>query len=284
MTSNTAAHFDPVTAEIAIVRALDELCARRSNVAMHRARIDELRRDIAHLHECIDAEQHRLRVTEQQMCERRTELELDAEQRRRPMVAEKEALTQHIARADCKLSAAIGRARSLETEKLTLEGKVKDLSDQKRHLEDVLRQRGDQLDHVSFSARPVLEEFRKLVALQDATQASLFDVLRRRVALERERRERVRHESRLASERASLNKALESAMASVDEVERECLKAAGDEGPAQDRWYKSLMDKLEGDVATCQHDLEMLRRAVDCGPATDVALQTALDVQDASTP
>lgn len=280
MESNSAAHFDPVAAEIAIVRALDELCARRSNVTMHRARIDELRRDIAHLRECVDAEKHRLRVTEQRMSERRSVLRREAEQRRRPMVAEKEALTQHIGSAECKLSGAIGRARSLETEKLTLEGKVKDLRDQKRHLEEVLCQRSAQLNHVTMASRPVLEEFRKLVTLQDAVQASLFDVLRRRVALERERRERVKHESRLASECASLKKALESVASSLDEVQ-EAGAEAGDASPVQDRWYKSLMDKLEGDVAACQRDLESLRHAIGCGTATDVALQTTLDVPNA---
>ncbi|KAL3172775.1 hypothetical protein MRX96_038964 [Rhipicephalus microplus] len=281
MASNSAAYFDPVAAEIAIVRALDELCVRRSNVAVHRTRIDELRRDIAHLRECIDVEKHRLRVTEWQMSERHSVLRQEAEQRRRPMLAEKDGLTQHIGRVKCNLSAAVGRARSLETEKLTLEGKVKDLRDQKGHLEEVLRERSAQLHDLTMACRPVLDEFGKLVALLDAVQASLFDVLRRRVALERERRECVKRESRLASECASLKKALESATSSTDEVQQAGAQA-GHTGPAPDRWYKSLMEKLESDAAACQRDLESLKRAVGCGTATDVALQTALDVPDAS--
>lgn len=284
MNGNMAADFDPVAAEIAIVRALDELCARRSNVAVHRARIDALRRDIAHLHECTDAEKHRLRVTEQRMSERLAELVRDAERRRRPMAVEKEALAQQVARAECKLSAVIGRARSLETEKLTLEGKVKDLLDQTRHLEEVLRERSGQLDQISRSSRPVLEEFQKLVARQDALQSSLLDVLRRRVALERDRRERVKQESRLVSEGASLKKDLELATSSsAGEVEHvgDGTEAGPDQCPAPDRWYTSLMEKLEGDAASCQRDLESLRRLVNCGTSADVALQTTLNVPDA---
>ncbi|XP_065311360.1 cingulin-like [Dermacentor albipictus] len=284
--SNSGADFDPVAAEIAIVRALDELCARRSNVALHRARIDELRQDIAHLHERIDAEKHRLRVTEQRMSERRTELGRDAERRRRPMAAEKEALAQCVARAESKLFAVTGRARSLETEKLTLEGKVKDLLDEARHLEDVLRERGGQLDDISRASRPVLEEFGKLVARQDAMQSSLLDALGRRVALERERRELAKQESRLASEGASLKKELELATSSsAGEVEDvgDGTEAGHVQSPAPDRWYTSFIEKLEGDAASCQRDLESLRRAINCSTSTDdVAVQTTPNVPDAS--
>ncbi|XP_050031320.1 uncharacterized protein [Dermacentor andersoni] len=284
MNGNSGADFDPVVAEIAIVRALDELCARRSNVALHRARIDELRQDIAHLHERIDAEKHRLRVTEQRMSERRTELGRDAERRRRPMAAEKEALAQCVARIEGKLFAVTGRARSLETEKLTLEGKVKDLLDEARHLEDVLRERGGQLDDISRASRPVLEEFGKLVARQGAMQSSLLDALGRRVALERERRELAKQESRLASEGASLKKDLELATSSsAGEVEHvgDVTETGHVQSPAPDRWYISLMEKLEGDAASCQRDLQSLRRAINCGTSTDVAVQTTLNVPDA---
>ncbi|KAK8759157.1 hypothetical protein V5799_003213 [Amblyomma americanum] len=282
--NESATDFNPVTAEIAIARALDELCARRSNEAPNRARIEELRREISRLQESIDSENWRLRFTEQRIAERRAELLREAERRRRPVTAEKVSLEQRRARAESELSAVLGRARSLETEKLTLEGKVKDLRDQARHMEEVVGARNEQLTRVAEACPSVLEEYRKLVGRSGALQSSLFNVVRQRVSLERERREHAKQEARLASENAWLREQLEVALValmSTCEVDGSTVKGEDNGDPEKDRWYQSLMDKLNRDLVSCQRDLEALKLASGCADTDDATAQTTPDVTDA---
>lgn len=273
MENESATPLDPVATEITISRALDELSVRRSNVTRHRARIDELRHDIARLLENLDMEKKRLRVTEQQVAEHRIVLGRSAEERRQPLNADKTSLVQHRARIERELSAAVRRARSLETEKLTFDGKVKDLQDQIRHLNAVVRGRNDQLATLGLMCRPVLDDLRETAGRNDAIMTSLSEALRRRVALERDRRECAKQESQLARENASLRQQLEEAASSSNGSE---VSRVADERSVvvEDRWHRSLMGKLESDLASCRRDLEALRVVVGGSASCDVGVQT----------
>lgn len=277
MQSDSATPFDPVATEIAISRALDELSVRRSNVAKYRARIDELRQEIARLLENIDAEKKRLRVTEQRVAEHRVELSRSAEERRQPLNADKASLAKHRARIERELSAAVRRARNLETEKLTFEGKLKDLQDQISHLDVVVRGRNDQLANLGLTCRPVLDDLRETAGRNDAILTSLSEALRRRVVLERDRREWAKLESQLSVENRSLKQQLEEASSSSNEGE--VARVADEHGDVvQDRWHRKLVGKLESDLASCRRDLEALRLLVGDPASCDVAVQTSLDM------
>lgn len=264
--------FDPVADEIRLIRLLEELRCRRSNVATNRFRIEELVRETFSLEEQMLTEQQRAKRAEQGAWEARITIKRHRESRLRYLQSSKMTGVDLRSKTKQGLLSAQHDLHELQAHKMALEGKVRDLQEQVERLMMLKWRNPSSSDELQSAFQSVMYNLEEVAKRQYELVPNAEAALKRQRTLQRQRGRWLERVELLLFQNATLKHMFQTSTSELAYLNNSDNLA--EQQKPHPSFLQNVFERLQSDIESYRRDYETIRIIVISAKSSEVSTQT----------